>query len=132
MGEPFYPLLDEPLAVTLTARTPHGRTFALVEHSELDSTSVSDDTHLSAQCVYLTHDLPFGYTAYGRIAAHLCNLIHIHCDKKRLATHSGGSAGCFAPCVSGSDHNHIIYKFLIHFLLLPIVCPRCCQRQLPL
>ena len=118
MTKHFDPFFYESLSVTLATGTPHSRTFALVEQSELNSASVGDDTHLSAEGVYLTHDLTFGYTTNGRIATHLCNLVHVHRDEQCLTTHTGSRTGCLASCVTGSNYYDVVFKIHISVLLL--------------
>ena len=108
------PLLDKPFAVTLAARAPHRRTFALIEHAELDGTAVRDDTHLTSQSIYLAHDLAFGNAAYGRVATHLRDLIYVHRDQHGLTAHTGRCAGCFTTGVTCSYYYDIVFK--IHLI----------------
>ena len=81
MTEHLDPFFDKPFPVTLAAWTPHRRSFALVEHTELNSAAVGNDAHLSSQGVYFPHDLTLGDASYCRVTAHLCDLIHIHGDE---------------------------------------------------
>lgn len=113
-GETLNPLLDEAFSVALTAWTPHGRTFAAVEHTELDGALVGDDTHISAESIYLPDNLSFSDTTDSRIATHLTYFVHIHGDEERLAAHLCGGMCGFAPCVSCADDDYVIVKIHLY------------------
>jgi hypothetical protein len=96
-------------AVALGARTPHGWTLASVQHAKLDHAFIGNDPGVSAKCIYFPDDLAFGYTAHGRIAAHLGDRLHIHGDKKDSGTQVGGSSGGFTTGMSGAYNDDIIF-----------------------
>ena len=81
MRKYFNPFFDKTFAIALASRAPHGRSFASVEHPELDGTPVCYNTHFPAHGIYLAHDLSFGNTTHCGVATHLGNLIHVHCDE---------------------------------------------------
>ena len=104
---------DELASVALGARAPHGGAFTAVQHTELNGGTVSNLCHMSAQCINLPYNLSFGYTADSRIAAHLCNLVHIHCYKAGLSSQCCTGCCRFASCVSGTNHYHVKIHFHI-------------------
>ena len=118
--EYFDPFLNKPLSVALAARTPHSRSLALVEQAELDSAAVRDDTHLSSQRINLTHDLSLCDTAYGRIATHLRDLVHVHRDQQGLTAHAGSCTRRFTTGMTGADYYHIVSE--IHIIYLFSYC----------
>ena len=97
-------------SVALCAWRPYGGTFAFVEHPELYGRPVGDHSHLSAHSVNLPHDLSLGDTANGRIAAHLCNLVHVHCHQASSGPHVGCSRGGLAACVPAADDNDVVVE----------------------
>ena len=102
--EDMSPLPDELPAVALCPRTPHCRSFRAVEHTELDGGGVGDKAHLSAEGVDLAYNLSLGYSADGRIAAHLPYLVHVHRYQTRLRTDVGGGRGGLTTGVATSDN----------------------------
>ena len=106
----FSPLLHKAHTVGLRTRTPHGRALGAIEHAELNRSTVGDNTHLSAHSVDFTHNLPLGNATHGRIAAHLCNLVHIHGYEQRSRAQSGGGTGSLTTGVAGTNHYHIIVE----------------------
>lgn len=113
-GETLNPLLDKAFSIALTARTPHGRTFAAVEHTELDGALVGDDTHVSAESVYLPDNLSLSNATDSRIATHLTYFVHVHGDEERLAAHLCCGMCGFAPCVSCADDDYVIVKIHLY------------------
>ena len=98
------------MTVALRTWAPHGRTFRAVEHAELDGAFVGHNSHLSTQSINFTHNLTLGNAAYGRIAAHLCYLVHIHSDKQRFRSQIGRSGCCFTAGVTGTYHYYIVVE----------------------
>ena len=70
--------------VALAARTPHGGTLALVEHTELDHRLVRDNPRIPTHRIDLPNDLAFGNTAHGRIARHRGKQAKIHGHQQHL------------------------------------------------
>ena len=105
------PLPNELLAVALCPRAPHGRSLAAVEHAELDCRSVRYAAHLSAQRINLPYYLSFGYTAHGRIAAHLRNLVHVHRYQTRAGTHARCRRCRLASRVAAADDQYVVFHF---------------------
>ena len=101
-------------AVALCARTPHGRTFGAVEHSELYGRGVCYDAHQASQGIHFARNLPLGDAADGWITRHLCNFVHIHCHQAGLRSHTGGSVGRLASSVARSNDNDVEFKFCVH------------------
>ena len=78
--EHFAPQQREARLVALRARTPHCRPFRTVQHTELQRRTVGDDARITAHRIDLPDDLSFGYAPDGRIARHLGEFAHVHCD----------------------------------------------------
>ena len=72
--------------------------------------AVSDNAHISAQSIYLAHNLSFGNTTDCRVARHLGYLIHIQCDKQRLRAQSSRGGSCLAAGMTGAHYYHIKVK----------------------
>ena len=96
--------------VALCPWAPDCRSLASVEHSELYCRCVGHDAHLSAEGVDFAHYLSFGNTSHGRIAAHLCNLVHVHCHEASPCPYVSGSRCRLASCVARSDHNYVVIQ----------------------
>ena len=62
--------------VGLTSKTVHRRTFAEVEHTQLEKIVVGVDAHLSAESVDFSHEMTFGGSAYIRVARHKRYAVH--------------------------------------------------------
>ena len=103
-------------AVALRPRTPHSGTFGAVEHAELHHGVIGYDTGVTAQGVDLTHDLPLGYAAHGRIAGHLGYRLHVHGGQQNPGAEIGGRHGGLATGMTGADNDDIV--FWKHRLLL--------------
>ena len=102
--------------VALCSRTPHGGTFRTVEHPELNGSAVGDYTHSSSESINLAYYLSFGDTTDGRVARHLCNLVHVHGDETCLGTEACRSACCLTASMSASDDYNIVEKF--HYFVI--------------
>ena len=105
---------DELPSVALRTRAPHGRPLAAVEHAELNGGLVSHLTCVSAQRIYLAYNLPLGNPAYGRVAAHLRYLVHVHGDQARLRAHPGTRTCRFAARMTATHDHHIVSHFHFH------------------
>ena len=102
------PLPDEFSSIALGPWTPYGRAFAHIQHAELNARGISHQSHLSAQGIYFSHDLSLGYSANGRIARHLCNLVHVHRHEECLGAHIGRGTSRLAPCMSASYYYYFV------------------------
>ena len=102
------PCPDEASAVALSPGAPHGGTLRAVQHAELQCRAVRHLSHVSAQGINLADDLPFGNSTHGRVARHLCYLVHVHGDEQRACSHLGCGTGSLATSVAGSHHHDII------------------------
>ena len=105
------PLPDELSAIALSPRTPDGRAFANVEHTELNRGSIRHQSHLSAQGINLTNDLTLRDASDGRVARHLRNLVHVHRHQTGLCSQIGTCTGRFTARMTTSDDYHIILEF---------------------
>ena len=104
------PFPDEFSTVALCTRAPHGRSFASVEHAELDGGGIGNEPHLSAQGIYLAHNLSFGNAANGRIARHLGNLVHVHGHQTGAGPHVSRGRSRLASGVSTANHYYIVVQ----------------------
>ena len=66
--EHLTPSLGEEVAVVLGAGAPHGRSFGLVQHAELDGAAVGHQARVAAEGVHLTYDLTLGDATHGGVA----------------------------------------------------------------
>ena len=112
----FAPSPDKLLAVALCTRTPHRRAFRSVEHAELNRCAVGHNTSVSTERVNLAYYLSLGNATNGRIATHLPDLVHIHCDKTGLRSHISCGSRCLASRVACTNHNDIVEKFHYTYL----------------
>ena len=106
--EVLSPFRDETCAVALGTRTPHGRTFRTVQHLELNGCGIRNDAGKTAQGIDFAHDLSFRNTTDGRVAAHLCDFVHVHRDEACFGSEPGGGMCGFASGVACTDNNHIV------------------------
>ena len=67
MLQNFPPICRKFHSVTLSSRTPHGRSFRKIQHPELYGTAIRNNGCHPSQSIYFTHNLPFCNTAYSRI-----------------------------------------------------------------
>ena len=122
------PFPDKLTTVALGTGTPHGRSLASVQHTELDGCGIRHQTHLSTQGVYLADNLSFRNTAHGWVARHLCYLVHVHGDQTGLCSHVGCSTGCLAAGMATTDYqyvvvqNHCLSRFFLFNTLGRPVC----------
>ena len=112
------PFPDEFPAVALRPRAPDGRSFAQVQHAELDGCGVCDERHLPSERVNLADNLSFGNASDGRIARHLRYFVHVHRHQTGPCTHVSTGAGRLAACVSTPDDQHIVFQYHDSSLLL--------------
>ena len=98
-------------SVALRAGAPHCRAFRAVEHAELYCRPVGDYSHIAAERVNLAHNLAFGNAADGRVAAHLCNLVHVYGHQARLCAEVGSGSCRLASCVSRTNDQNVVFKF---------------------
>ncbi|MNN05484.1 hypothetical protein D3C81_1182460 [compost metagenome] len=56
--------------VGLCAQCMYSRTFPCVKHAQLNKGFINIAAHFTAKCIDFTYNMPFGRTAYGRIAWH--------------------------------------------------------------
>ena len=117
MVEDGSPFPDKLSSVALGTGAPYGRTFADVEHSELDGGFIRYDTHLSAQCIDFAHNLSLGNTSDGGVATHLTNLVHIHRYQTGFGTHVCRGCSSLASGMSSTDNEHVIIEFHTSFNL---------------
>jgi hypothetical protein len=96
------------LFIALGAGAPDSRAARGVEQAKLDSDSVSDLAHDSAERVYFADKMALGDAAHCRIAAHLRNQVEVHGDDRGPEAHARGGHGCLAAGVPGAHDNDIV------------------------
>ena len=114
----FPPFPDEFATVALCARTPYGRAFGPVQHTELYRRGIGYQSHIASKSIYLSDYLSFGNSSNGRVTAHLPDFIHVHCHQTSVCTHVGGCRSSLTTCVSTADNKYIILEF--HRLLTKV------------
>ena len=102
------PFPDEFLPVALSPWRPYGRPFRAVQHPELYRRGIRYEPHLSSQCVYLSDNLAFSYSADSRIARHLGYFVHVHRHQTGLCAYPGSCRSSLAACVAATDDNDIV------------------------
>ena len=110
------PILREEHTVTLRPRAPHGWTLRPIKHPELDGRPIGYNPTPSTHSIDLTHYLPLGNTAHGRIARHLAYIVEHLGYKQHTATEFCCSSGCFGTCMACT------YNYYIEWLKYHILC----------
>ncbi len=100
------------LLVSLSATGSHRWSLTGVQHPELNSGSVDVPGHLTSEGIDLTHQVPFGQTANGRVTGHYRHAVQTHVEQQRQTTHSRSSQGGLATSVTGTNHNHIVCRLI--------------------
>jgi hypothetical protein len=95
------------LFVGLRAGAVHRRTFAPVEHSELDRGGIDGAPHFAAERIDLANDLPLGNSPDGRVAAHGADRVARHRQERGFCSHPRGCERRFDPRVTGADNNDV-------------------------
>ena len=124
--ERFAPFGDVFSPIALCTRTPNGWSLAFIEHAELNRRGVGDNSHFTAQCVNFSHDLSFGDTSNGWVAAHLGYFVHVHSDKAGLSTKSCCCTGRFATRMTTPNDEDIVFEYHIiiccMYLIYMLMC----------
>lgn len=107
------PGFHKPQSVALCARAPDGGAFTAVEHTELDGGFIGDEAHETTERINFPYDLSFGDASHGGIAAHLCNLVHVHGDEECFGAKACGGGGGFTAGMSGAYDDDVIQE--IHY-----------------
>ena len=94
--------------VRLGAVAAHGGTLAAIQYAELDAGPVNAMRHLAAHGVDLTHQVPLGNAADGRIAGHQGNAVQVGRENRRATPQARGGKGGLATSVSSAYDNHIV------------------------
>jgi hypothetical protein len=96
------------LAVGLGARPLHRRTFAPVQHAELDAGGVSDLAHEAVQGVDLADQMALAEPANGRIAGHLADGGEAVGDQGRACADAGRSRSSLAAGMAAADDDNVV------------------------
>jgi hypothetical protein len=102
-------------AVRLRARSAHGRTFAPVEHAELDPTEIGDPAHKTIEGIDFAHEMPLAETSDCGIAGHCADGREAMGDKRGFGAHARGGRGGLAAGMAATDDNNIVFR--IHRIL---------------
>ena len=106
-GEQLLHRLAVELAVGLRPGTPDCRTFAGVEHPELDAGPVDDPGHEPVQGVDLADQLALGQAADGRVARHLADGGEVVGDEQRAGAEARRRRRSLAAGVAAADNDHV-------------------------
>ena len=101
------------------------RTFAGIEHAELNAGLIGIDTHFPAQSVQFPHEMAFGRAADRRIAGHHGDIVHGKGRKQGMTANAGCRQCRFNARMTCPDYDYIIhpgnkYIFIFHFPYLLI------------
>ena len=118
------PLGREGPLVALRTGTPHGRPLRAVEHAELQRREVGDAAHLTSECVYLSDNLSFSYSADCRVARHFGEFDHIHRQQQRARAESCGGRCGLATGVTSADDDYIVVQSHLSYFSSLVSC-RC-------
>ena len=94
-------------AVRLSAWPADSRTFATVQHPELDPAGVGHPTHQAVQGVDLTDQMTLAETADRGIAGHRADGRKTMGDEYRPGAQARGSGRGLAAGMAAADHDHI-------------------------
>jgi hypothetical protein len=94
-------------AITLSAWSPYRRSFASIEHSELEHGEIRRPSHDSAECVHLAYDGSFGNPTNRRVARHLADCFERTSDEPNSRTEASCRNGGFSSGVAGADDDYI-------------------------
>jgi hypothetical protein len=93
----------------------HGRTTRPIEQAELDSSSIDNAPHDSAQGVDLTNQMTFADAADRGVAGHLPDEIQVESQQRRVGAEPRSSGRSFTTSVAASDNNDIKNFIEDHF-----------------
>ncbi len=98
------------LLVALGARAPDRRAAGGIQKPELDADGVGHFAHDAAQGVDFADQVSLRDAAYGGIAAHLGDEVHVHGDERGLETHARrGHGGLAAGVTRAHDHDIVLF-----------------------
>ena len=83
------------------------RSFAPVEHSELNAAGICRSAHFAAQGVDLSHQLTFGRSPNGGVAGHISNTIQIRGEHQRRPPQPGGGQRRLNARVARTNHCNV-------------------------
>ncbi|HMG95588.1 MAG TPA: hypothetical protein VK565_04755, partial [Gemmatimonadaceae bacterium] len=98
-------------AVTLCARSPNRRTFAAIEHTELNHGEIGSSSHDSSKRIHLAHDRAFGYSADRWIARHLPDCFERARNQACASAQASSSDGCFSAGVAAANDYNVEVRF---------------------
>jgi hypothetical protein len=97
------------LLVTLRAGGPDRGSFLRIEDPELDCGGIRIQPHRPAEGVDLADHVPFPQPSDRGIAGHLAEGVEVLAEQSDGRSDPGGSQGCFNPCVTTSDNQHVVF-----------------------
>jgi hypothetical protein len=96
------------VSVSLSPRSPDGRTLFGVKNTELDTGSVNVSSHFAAQGIYFAHQVTLGKATDRRVAGHLSDGIQVERQQQGTTPHAGGRQGSLASGMTSTDHDDIV------------------------
>ena len=119
------------LAVGLYPQAVYGRAFAAVEHPALQVGRIGGKAHQAAQCIDLTHKMPLGRAADGRVAGHIADEIQRQREHRRPCPQPCRRVGSLYSRMPRPDDDDIVGSqfvhkaFLLPYLLQNILADTC-------
>ncbi len=95
--------------VRLRARAMHRWPLGAVQQLEMNPSPISRNPHQAVKRIDFTHKVPLANSANGRIAGHDADGIQAMCQQHRPRAHARGGRCGFAPRMTATHDNHIIY-----------------------
>jgi hypothetical protein len=93
--------------VSLRSRGLHGRAFARIEATKLDTAFVDRAAHFAAQGINLAYEMPFSDAADRGVTRHLPDVVEIECQNERARSGARRRQCCLDAGVSGTHYDNV-------------------------
>ena len=100
--------------IRLRPRGTHGRALATIEHTKLDTGTVSGQRHGAAKRINFFHQMRLADAADSRVAAHLPQRFDVMREQQCLTAHARRRQCRFRASVAATDNNHIVSLGIMH------------------
>jgi hypothetical protein len=95
------------LSVSLRPRSPHGRAFFPIQHTELDAALVGSTTHEAVKGVNFPDQMALAQSAYRGVAGHDANSVPTMRHQCSLGAKSRGSRRGFGSGMAAAYYNYV-------------------------
>ena len=121
LNHPLHIMMVSP-AVGLHSQTVYRRPLPQIQHPALQKGGVGSFSHLAAQGVDFSHQVPLGSAADGRVAGHIGQAVQTQGEQYRFHPQPCCCQSRFDSCMAGADYRNLkLFANLIHgnFLYFP-------------